>query len=155
MPAGKEGIGRLADALADYGSQKYDFTQLRKATDEIGASVRLGQSFRRTARPATFPRSSTSFADGEEHPIVRRSVARAGALAGSNSSASEQTISGVMIDRAYTRGCSRRNDPALRYASQEPSRDSRARICSRTRKHTGAPISPRSPSSATWTPRSA
>jgi zinc protease len=118
-PPGKEGIVRLADALADFGSEHYDFTQLRKATDDIGASVSLGQHFSAHGFARDFETLLNILADGEEHPAFPDRWLALQRSQLSNSINTEQSISGVMVDRAYMQRLLAPEDPALRYASQE------------------------------------
>ena len=119
VPPGKEGIDRLADALADFGSEHYDFTQLRKATDDIGASVSLGQHFDAHGFARDFPTLLAILADGEEHPAFPDRWLTLQRSQLSNSVNTEQTISGVMVDRAYLSRLLSPEDPALRFASQD------------------------------------
>ena len=115
----KEGISRLASAVADYGSSQYSFAQRRKETDEMGAFVSTGQSFSAQGVARDFERIVPIIADGEEHPtfadpwfaIERSQLA--------NSLQSESTISGVMIDRAYDRLLLALGDPTLRQPTAE------------------------------------
>jgi zinc protease len=118
-PAGKEGIARLADAVADYGSERYDFTQLRKITDDIGASVSLGQSFSAHGFAQDLGTLLSVLADGEEHPAFpeRWLTLQQSQLA--NSIDSENQISGVLIDRAYLQRLLAPDDPGQRVASAE------------------------------------
>ncbi|MBV9333665.1 MAG: insulinase family protein, partial [Candidatus Eremiobacteraeota bacterium] len=117
QPPGKEGIGRLASAVADYGSAAYPFAQRRKATDEMGAIVSTGDDFSAQGTSSDFDRIVTIVADGEEHPtyadpwlgIERSQLA--------NSLQSESSISGVKIDRAYDRLLLAGDDPTLRQPS--------------------------------------
>ncbi len=114
QPAGKEGIARLASAVADYGSAAYPFAQRRKATDEMGAFVTTGDAFFAQGTINDFNSIVAIVADGEEHPtfadpwlgIERSQLA--------NSLQSESNISGVMIDRAYDRLLLSGDDPTLR-----------------------------------------
>lgn len=119
VPPGKEGIIRLTDALADFGSEHYDFTQLRKATDDIGASVSLGQHFSAHGFSRDFETLLAILADGEEHPAFPDRWLALERSQLSNSINTEQSISGVMVDRAYMQRLLAPEDPALRYASQE------------------------------------
>ncbi|HMF27692.1 MAG TPA: insulinase family protein, partial [Candidatus Cybelea sp.] len=119
QPAGKEGIERLASAVADYGSAAYPFAQRRKATDEMGAFVTTGDAFSAQGRSNDFDRIVAIVADGEEHPtfgdpwlgIERTQLA--------NSLQSESNISGVMIDRAYNRLLLAGDDPTLRQPNSQ------------------------------------
>lgn len=111
---GKEGIARLASAVADYGSARYPFVMRRRAIDMMGAVVHNGQSFGARGLVRDFSRVTDILADGEEHPTFADpwfSIER-GQLA--NSLASEATISGVMISRAYARLLAAPTDPSLR-----------------------------------------
>lgn len=119
VPPGKEGIGRLASALADFGSEHYDFEQLRKATDDIGASVNLGQTFEARGFARDFDQLLNIVADGEEHPTFPDRWLNLQRAQIANSINSEQSISGVMVDRAYMQRLLAPTDPALRYPSQE------------------------------------
>jgi len=113
-PLGKEGIGRLASAVADYGSARYPFEQRRKDTDEIGALVTTGQSFSAQGVASDFDQIVAILADGEAHPtfadpwfdIERSQLA--------NSLQSEANIAGVLIDRSYNRLLLATDDPTLR-----------------------------------------
>jgi zinc protease len=118
VPQGKEGITRLASSLANFGTEHYDFTQLRKATDDIGASVELGQRFSAHGFAVDFERLLSLLADGEEHPAFpdRWLTLQRSQIA--NSLATEETISGEMVDRAYLQRLLLPDDPALRYPSQ-------------------------------------
>ncbi len=116
---GQEGIGRLASAVADYGSAAYPFAQRRKETDEMGAFVETGQNFSARGLAADFEQIVRIVADGEAHPTftdpwfdVERSQL-------ANSLHSESSISGVMIDRAYDRLLLATDDPTLRQPSSQ------------------------------------
>lgn len=119
VPHGKEGMVRLASSLAPFGSEHYDFIQLRKAADDIGAEIELGQHFGAHCFAQDFEHVLQILADGEEHPafpdrwlsLQRSQIA--------NSLATEQTISGEMVDRAYMQRLLPPDDPALRFPSQE------------------------------------
>ncbi len=119
VPPGKEGLVRLASSLAGFGSEHYDFTQLRKIADDIGASIDVGQQFDAHGFAQDFETMLSLLADGEEHPtfpdrwlsLQRSQIA--------NSIASEESISGRMVDRVYLQRLLPADDPALRYPSQE------------------------------------
>ncbi len=119
VPPGQEGIVRLASSLAEFGSEHYDFTQLRKATDDIGASIELGQQFGGHGFAQDFERILTLLADGEEHPVFpdRWLALQRSQIA--NSVTTEESISGEMVNRAYLQRLLPPDDPALRYASAE------------------------------------
>ncbi len=118
VPPGKEGIARLADAMADFGSEHYDFNQLRKATDDIGASVSLGQSFAAHGFANDFETLLGILADSEEHPTFPARWLTLQQSQSANSIDSENSISGVLVDRAYLQHLLSPEDPALRYATQ-------------------------------------
>jgi zinc protease len=114
-PAGKEGIARLADTMAEFGSEHYDFTRLRKVTDDIGASVSLGQAFSAHGFAHDFETLLAVLADSEEHPSFpeRWLTLQQSQLA--NSIQSENNISGVLIDRVFMQRLLSPDDPALRF----------------------------------------
>ncbi len=119
IPSGKEGIVRLASAMANFGSEHYDFNQLRKVTDDIGADVNLGQTFSAHGLARDFGTLLAILSDGEEHPDFPERWLDLQRSQLANSVNSEQTISGVMIDRAYLERLLAPDDPELRYASQD------------------------------------
>jgi len=114
IPAGKEGLARLAGSLADYGSANYPFAARRRAIDMMGASVENGEGFSARGRASDFGEIVKILADGEMHPSFSEpwlSLQR-DQLAGSLRQ--ENSISGVQIDRAYQALLSTPDDPALR-----------------------------------------
>lgn len=119
IPPGKEGIDRLADAMAEFGSEHYDFTQLRKTTDDIGASISLGQSFSAHGFAHDFETLLGLLADSEEHPTFPQNWLAIQQSQLANSIDSENDISGVLITRAYMRRLLQPDDPALRYATPQ------------------------------------
>ncbi|HZZ64416.1 MAG TPA: insulinase family protein, partial [Candidatus Baltobacteraceae bacterium] len=119
IPQGKEGLVRLASSLANFGSRQYDFAQLRKATDDMGASVDLGQQFSARGFAVDFERLLAILADGEQHPAFPDHWLNLQRSQIANSISTEQTISGEMIDRAYMQRLLPADDPALRFPSQE------------------------------------
>ncbi|MDE2482470.1 MAG: insulinase family protein, partial [bacterium] len=116
-PDGKEGIGRLASSVADYGSAAYPFAARRRAIDMLGASVQNGADFSARGLVRDFPTIARILADGEEHPsfadpwfsLERDQLA--------NSLQSENSISGVMMNRAYANLIEDPNDPSRRMAT--------------------------------------
>jgi zinc protease len=116
-PSGQEGIARLASVMAPFGSEHYDFTQLRKVTDDIGATVDLGQSFSAQGYAQDFETLLGVLADGEEHPAFPEhwlSLER-GQLA--NTVQMEENVSGTMVTRAYLQSLLAPGDPSLRFAT--------------------------------------
>ncbi len=113
-PPGKEGIARLAGAVADYGSAAYPFAERRKATDEIGALVQTGDQFSAQGTSADFDRIIAIVADGEAHPTFAQPWLGIERSQLANSLQSESQISGVMINRAYDRLLLSTSDPTLR-----------------------------------------
>lgn len=116
-PQGQEGIVRLASAVAPFGSSHYDFTQLRKALDDIGASLDLGQSFSAHGFSRDFRTLLSMLADGEEHPMFPENWLSLERSQLANSVTTEQSISGVLVDRAYLQNLLAPTDPSLRFAS--------------------------------------
>ncbi|MGA8534055.1 MAG: pitrilysin family protein [Candidatus Tumulicola sp.] len=113
QPAGREGISRLASAVADYGSAQYPFAQRRKATDEMGAFVETGQTFSAQGEARDFERIVNIVADGEAHPTFAEPWFSLERSQLANSLQSESSISGVMIDRAYDELLLASDDPSL------------------------------------------
>jgi zinc protease len=103
--------------MAEFGSEHYDFTQLRKVTDDIGASIDVGQRFSAHGYARDFNTLLNVLADSEEHPAfpARWLALEQSQLA--NSIDSENSISGVLIDRAFMQRLLPPDDPALRYAT--------------------------------------
>lgn len=116
-PPGKEGMIRLASSVADYGSDAYPFALRRKLTDEMGAFVTTGQTFSAHGQVADFARIAAILADGEAHPSFAQPWLGIERSQLANSLQSEQTISGVMIDRAYDELLLASDDPSLRQAT--------------------------------------
>jgi len=116
-PAGQEGIARLASVVAPFGSEHYGFTQLRKITDDIGASIDLGQTFSAQGYAQDFETLLGLLADGEEHPVFpeRWLALERGQLA--NTVQMEENVSGNMVTRAYLQSLLAPDDPSLRFAS--------------------------------------
>ncbi len=113
-PAGQEGIARLASDVADYGSERYPFEQRRKATDEMGAFVDTGESFSGQAETRDFEKVVDIIADGEMHPTFADPWLGVERSQLANSLSSENSISGVMLDRAYNSLLLSSTDPSLR-----------------------------------------
>ncbi|MBV9271280.1 MAG: insulinase family protein, partial [Candidatus Eremiobacteraeota bacterium] len=101
VPSGEEGIADLASTLANFGSQKYDFTELRKRTDEIGAVVSLGQRFEAHGFARDFETLLDILADGESHPSFTERWLDLQRAQLANSIETQNQISGVMIQRSY------------------------------------------------------
>jgi len=119
VPAGKEGIARLADAVADFGSEHYDFTQLRTITDNIGASVSLGAQFSAHGFARDFGTLLHLLADGEQHPSFPERWLSIEQSQLANSINSENDISGVVVRRAYLERLLPPDDPELHYATPQ------------------------------------
>ncbi len=118
VPAGKEGLARLASSVAGFGSERYDFAQMRKAADDMAASIDLGQQFGAHGFAQDFERLLALLADGEEHPAFPDRWVELQRSQLANSISSEESISGQMVDRAYLQRLLPADDPALRYPSQ-------------------------------------
>jgi zinc protease len=116
-PRGKEGIVRLASSVADYGSENYPFAVRRKTIDELGAVVLTGQRFMARGLAKDFTQISTVVADGEAHPSFAEPWFSIEKEQLANSLQTEQTISGVMVERSYLQHLLAPNDPTLRQPS--------------------------------------
>jgi len=114
-PEGKAGIARLASDVSNFGSLHYDFPTQRKAIDDLGAQVNLGQIFSAKGLANDLESLLRIVADGEEHPAFpeRYFAQEKGQLA--NSIAQEGSISGEAINRAFLQLLLAPNDPALRF----------------------------------------
>lgn len=119
IPPGREGIERLADAMAGFGSEHYDFTKLRKTTDDIGAGITLGQTFGAHGFAHDFETLLGVLADSEEHPVFPSNWLAIQQSQLANSIDSENAISGVLVSRAYMQRLLPPDDPALRYATAQ------------------------------------
>ncbi|HET9096202.1 MAG TPA: pitrilysin family protein [Candidatus Baltobacteraceae bacterium] len=119
IPPGREGIERLADSMAEFGSEHYDFTQLRKTTDDIGASISLGQTFGAHGFANDLETLLGVLADSEEHPTFPQNWLAIEQSQLGNSIDSENSISGVLVTRAYMQRLLSPDDPALRYATPQ------------------------------------
>jgi zinc protease len=115
---GKEGIGDLASTLSNYGGAQYPFAARRKALDMMGAEVENGQSFDARGLSRDFSKVVAILADGQMHPTFGEPWFSLERDQLANSLQSTNTISGVMIDRAYLRLLAAPNDPSLRHASE-------------------------------------
>ncbi len=113
-PLGKEGILRLASDVANYGSSNYPFAVRHKATDEMGTFLTTGQDFSAQGESRDFERIVAILADGEINPSFEDPWLRLERSQLANSLQSEESISGVMIDRAYNQLLLARTDPSLR-----------------------------------------
>ena len=114
---GQEGIGRLASVAAPFGSEHYDFTQLRKITDDVGASIDLGQTFFAQGYAQDFEMLLGLLADGEEHPAFPERWLALERSQLANTVQMEESVSGNMVNRAYLRSLLAPGDPSLRFAS--------------------------------------
>jgi zinc protease len=93
------------------------FTQRRTAIDLMGASVENGQSFSARGITSDFAKIVAILADGEERPTFAEPWFSLERSQLANSLQSQNTISGVMIDRAYLGLLSAPDDPSLRQAT--------------------------------------
>jgi len=118
IPAGEEGVSDLASTLADYGSASYPFEARRKAIDMMGAVVSNGQDFLARGLARDFAKIVAIAADGEMHPTFAEPWFTLERNQLANSLQSNDTISGVIIDRLYLRLLASPLDPSLRHASE-------------------------------------
>ncbi|MBV8489623.1 MAG: insulinase family protein [Candidatus Eremiobacteraeota bacterium] len=116
-PFGQSGIIRLADAVADYGSEKYPFAARHKITDTMGAYVQTGQNFSAQGTIGDFEKIADILADGEAHPTFAEPWFGIERSQLANGLQSEQNISGVLIDRAYDQLLLSNDDPTLHQPS--------------------------------------
>lgn len=116
-PSGQEGIERLASVTADFGSEHYDFTALRRITDNIGADLNLGQSFAAHGYAQDFETLLNLLADGEEHPAFPDQWLTLERNQLVNTLQMEANVSGNMVNQAYMQNLLAPGDPALRRPS--------------------------------------
>ena len=119
VPAGKEGIERLASSVANFGTERYDFTQLRSTTDDLGASVDLGQHFSAHGYARDFGTLLSILADGAEHPTFPDIWLAQERSQLANSVQSEQQLSGILIQHVYLARLLQPRDPALHFATAD------------------------------------
>jgi zinc protease len=67
-PPNKEGVGALTSSLLSYGSAKYDFAAQRKISDDLAASVELGEAFGAHGMSKDLGTLLDVIADAQEHP---------------------------------------------------------------------------------------
>lgn len=113
-PDGKEGLQRLANSVASFGTAKYSFEQIRAMTAAIGASVNFGQQFGGEGFAANFDQLLGLLADGEEHPAFPERWVQLEREQLANSVQTEQNISGVMANRVFLAHLLAPTDPELK-----------------------------------------
>lgn len=118
-PYGREGIGQLVDAAADYGSADYPFAQRRKTIDDMGAFLSNGTNFGAQGMTANFAAILAILADGEMHPTFPEPWFSLERDQLANSINSQNNIAGVMAKRAYSTLLLSPGDPALRFATPD------------------------------------
>lgn len=117
VASGKEGIIRLASSVADYGSTAFPFAERHKTLDELGAIASTGQRFSARGLAKDFGQIAAVVADGEAHPSFAEPWFSLERDQLANSLQTEQTISGVMVDRTYLSHLLAPTDPTLRQAT--------------------------------------
>jgi len=117
-PPNKEGVGALTTSLLSYGSAKYDFTAQRKISDDIAASIDLGETFGAHGMAKDLGTLLDVIADGEEHPNFPAryvDLLRNQTLAGISQRAHDPDY---LASRAFSRLLLGPEDPALRETSK-------------------------------------
>jgi len=118
VPPGKEGLARLASSVADYGSDNFPFSLRRKTIDMMGAQLQNGASFGARGLSSDFPTIVKILADGEMHPSFAEPWLSLTRDQLANSLSSENSVSGVIVDRAYATLLAASSDPSLRVPTQ-------------------------------------
>ncbi|MEO6913435.1 MAG: pitrilysin family protein, partial [Candidatus Baltobacteraceae bacterium] len=118
-PADKTGLLALASTLANFGSIDYPFAAQKKAIDDLGAQIGLGQGFSAQGLAKDLVPMLKIVADGEEHPSFADPYFSLQRDQLGSSIAQDNTISGKMIDRAYRQLLFDPNDPGLRYPTPQ------------------------------------
>jgi zinc protease len=116
-PPNKEGLAAMTAALLSYGSTKYDFIAQRKISDELGASIDLGETFGAHGMAKDIGALLDVIADGERHPtfpsqyveLVRQQMRAAVAQRGHDPD--------YLASRAFQHLLLSPDDPALREMS--------------------------------------
>ncbi|GAC1390322.1 MAG: pitrilysin family protein [Vulcanimicrobiaceae bacterium] len=118
-PEGKAGVARLATDVANFGSAHYDFAAQRKAIDNLGAQISLGQTFSARGMASDLDPMLAILADGEEHPAFPERYFNQERDQLANSVSQESSISGQAVNRAFLQLLLAPDDPALRFPSQQ------------------------------------
>ncbi|MDQ6929952.1 MAG: insulinase family protein [Candidatus Eremiobacteraeota bacterium] len=118
-PEGKAGIERLASDVANFGSEHYEFAAQRKAIDDLGAQINLGQTFSAKGLASDLEPMLRIVADGEEHPAFpdRYFTQERDQLAGSIEQ--ENNVSGQAVNRVFLQRLLAPNDPSLRFPTKQ------------------------------------
>jgi zinc protease len=119
VPQGKEGIDRLASAVANFGTQQYDFTRMRVIADDLGASITVGADFSAHGLSQDFETLLNVLADGAAHPTFPQVWLAQERSQLANSVQSEEQISGIVAEHAYLSRLLSPGDPQLRFASED------------------------------------
>lgn len=118
-PPGKEGIARLASALANFGTQRYDFTALRKIADDTGANIDLGENFDAHGLARDFSTLLAVLADGLQRPTFPDTWLAQERSQLATTVGDEQHSSGVLLDQVYLAKLLQPDDPGLRVATPD------------------------------------
>ena len=116
-PRGKDGVGRLLDALFDYGTATLDRSAFHKQLDEIAASESGGADFALAVPSAGFDRGMQLLADNELHPALPQSAFAIQQQTLARTLAGELQSPDYKSFRALKTGLLPHGDPGLREAT--------------------------------------
>ncbi len=118
-PADKSGILQLASTMANFGSTGYPFTAQKKAIDDLGAQIGLGQGFSAQGLAKDLTPMLKIVADAQERPSFADPYFTLQRDQLSGSITQNNNISGKIIDRAYRQLLFDPNDLGLRYPTTQ------------------------------------
>ncbi len=116
-PKGKEGAGKLLDALFDYGTQTLDRSAFHKELDAIAASQSGGADFALAVPSDAFDRGMQLLADNELHPALPQSAFAIQQQTLARTLAGELQSPEYKMFRALKTGLLPKGDPGLREAT--------------------------------------
>ena len=116
-PQGKEGTGKLLDALFDYGTSTLDRNAFHKQLDEIAATESGGADFALAVPSDAFDRGMLLLADNELHPALPQSAFAIQQQTLARTLAGELESPDYKMFRALKTGLLPKGDPGLRQAT--------------------------------------
>ncbi|HJU07631.1 MAG TPA: pitrilysin family protein, partial [Rhodanobacteraceae bacterium] len=116
-PQGKDGVGRLLDALFDYGTATLDRSAFHKQLDAIAASESGGADFVLAVPSDAFDRGMQLLADNELHPALPQQAFAIQQQTLARTLAGELQSPDYKMFRALKTGLLPKGDPGLREAT--------------------------------------
>jgi len=118
-PEGQAGVARLASDVANFGTEHQDFAAQRKAIDDLGAIVTLGEIFTARGFATDLDAMLGILADAEQHPSFPEHYFTQERDQLANSIAQELNISGQAVNRNYLRLLLSPQDAGLRFPTPQ------------------------------------